>query len=92
MIQATIHSFTTLRQLAGKFSDVTRLRILKHPFSYYANGNPLVRMTSGEVEGMEGYRIRMHRDRKLVVNVEGLAVAIGNIHQESFETIEGAES
>lgn len=87
MSQATSQSFTSLRQLAAKFADTSCLRILQHPFSYYAVGNTLVRMTSGDVNGLEGYRIRMKRDRKLVVNVDGLAVAIGNIHQESFEEI-----
>lgn len=89
MIQSSSSSNpTSLQQLAEKVVDHSRLRILQHPFSYYTEGNNLVRMTSGDVTGMEGYRIRIHRDRKLVINVSGIAVAIGNIHRESFEEIE----
>lgn len=73
-----------LRTFAARFADTSRLRIMPHPFNYYATGHTLVRMTSGEVSGLEGYRFRIARDRQLVVNVDGIAVAIGGIHKETF--------
>lgn len=76
-----------MKQLEARFADVSRLRLMQHPFDYYAEGNILVRMTSGDSCGLEGYRIRIARDRKLVVNVDGLAVAIGGIHNDSFEEV-----
>lgn len=45
----------------------------------------LMRMTSADVTGLVEIRIRIARDRKLVVDVGGLTVAMGDIHQETFE-------
>lgn len=74
--------FIRLQQLAPE-----RVRVMPHPFSYYAEGNRLVRLTSGELQGMEGYRIRIARDRCLVTNIGGMSVAIGGIHKESYEEV-----
>lgn len=79
----------SLKRLAARFTDTSRLRIMRHPFDYYAEGNTLVRMTSGDVCGLEGYRIRIARDRRLVVNVGGVAVAISDIHKETFVEVAG---
>lgn len=91
-MQTTIQTKPSLQQLAARLSDVSRLRILQHPFSYYAEGNTLVRMTSGDVTGMEGYRIRIHRDRKLVVDLGDIAVAIVGIFRDTFEEVEKTDS
>lgn len=74
--------FIRLQRLAPE-----RIRIMPHPFSYYAEGNKLIRLTSGELQGMEGYRIRIARDRCLVTNVGGMSVAIKGIHKETFEEV-----
>lgn len=66
--------------------DATRIRFLLHPFEHYA-GSQLVRITSGPMAGLEGYIIRIDRDRKLVMRVGDLTIAVGGIHRESFENV-----
>ena len=65
-----------------------RVRFLLHPFKYYAGGNIKLRITSGYLAGMEGYVIRIDRDRRLVMDVGGMSVAIAGIHCERFEVVE----
>lgn len=66
----------------------TRIRFMPHAFDYYAEGNALIRITSGPLAGMEGYRIRIARDKCFVTSLGGLTVAIGGIYKETFENIE----
>lgn len=66
----------------------TRIRFMPHSFGYYSVGNPLIRITSGVLAGLEGYRIRIARDKCLVTSIGGMAVAIGGIHRESFENLD----
>lgn len=66
----------------------TRIRFMPHTFDYYSEGNTLIRITSGILTGMEGYRIRIARDKCLVTSVGGMTVAIGGIHRESFENMD----
>lgn len=65
-----------------------RVRFLLHPFHYYARNRILLRITGGELAGLEGYVIRIDRDRRLVMNIGGLSVAIGGVHAEHFEEVE----
>lgn len=65
-----------------------RIRFLLHPFHYYAGGNIKLRLTSGFLAGLEGYVIRIDRDRRLVMDVGGMSVAISGIHCEKFEVVE----
>lgn len=65
-----------------------RIRFLLHPFKYYAGGNVKLRLTSGFLAGIEGYVIRIDRDRRLVMDVGGMSVAISGIHCEKFEVVE----
>lgn len=66
----------------------TRIRFMPHPIEYYSTGNTPVRITSGALAGMEGYRIRISRDKCLVTTLDGMTVAIGGIHRESFENLD----
>ena len=66
----------------------TRIRFMPNPFDHYATGNTLVRLTSGPLAGLEGYRIRIARDKCLVTSLGGISVAIGGIHKDSFENID----
>lgn len=66
----------------------TRIRFMPHTFGYYSDGNPLIRITSGLLAGLEGYRIRIARDKCLVTSFGGMTVAIGGIHRESFENLD----
>ena len=65
-----------------------RVRFLLHPFKYYAGGNVKLRITSGFLAGLEGYVIRIDRDRRLVMDVGGMSVAIAGVHCEKFEVVE----
>ena len=64
-----------------------RIRFLLHPFQYYAGGNIKLRITSGFLAGLEGYVIRIDRDRRLVMDVGGMSAAISGIHCETFEVV-----
>lgn len=66
----------------------TRIRFLPHSLDYYSSGNALVRITSGSLAGMEGYRLRISRDKCLVTTLGDLTVAIGGIHRDSFENLD----
>lgn len=66
----------------------TRIRVLPHSLDYYSVGNPLIRITSGILSGLEGYRIRISRDKCLVTTLGGITVAIGGIYKESFENLD----
>lgn len=66
-----------------------RVRILLRPFTYYAGRNVLLRITTGFLAGIEGYVIRIDRDRRLIMNVGGMSVAISGIHCEKFEVVAG---
>ena len=66
-------------------TDPNRIRFLLRPFVYYAQNRTLLRITTGEYAGLEGYVIRIARDRKLVMDVGGMSIAISGIHAERFE-------
>lgn len=68
--------------------EPTRIRFMPHAIDYYSEGNPLVRITSGLLAGLEGYRIRISRDKCLVTSLGGLTVAIGGIYKENFENLD----
>lgn len=78
-----MQSFMRVAQVAP-----TRIRFMPHPYDYYAVGNPLVKITSGVLSGLEGYRIRLSRDKCLITSIGGMAVAISGIHKESFENLD----
>ncbi|WP_258321677.1 hypothetical protein [Bacteroides sp. ET336] len=65
-----------------------RIRFMQHPIDYYSTGHPLVKITSGILDGVEGYQIRISRDKCLVTTIGGLTIAIGGISKENFENID----
>ena len=67
--------------------DPTRIRILQHPIGHYAEGNIRLRVLTGILKGQEGYLIRIARDRKLVMKIGDMVVAIGGVHKEQFEEV-----
>ena len=68
-------------------SDPDRLRFLLRPFVYYSKNRTLLRIVTGDYAGLEGYVIRISRDRRLVMDVGGMAVAVSGIHAERFEEV-----
>ena len=69
-----------------------RIRFLLHPYHYYARNRILLRITTGEMAGLEGYIIRIDRDRRLVMDIGGMSVAISGVHAEHFEEVEQSET
>lgn len=68
--------------------DPSRIRFLVNPLTHYAEGNTLVEIMTGPLAGLQGYIIRIDRDRKLVIGVGDMTVAIGGVHKENFEKVE----
>ncbi len=53
------------------------------------NSNPKVRVMDGQFAGAEGYVVRIRRDRKVVLVLDGIiAVAISGIHHSLLQIIE----
>ena len=73
-------------------TDSERLRFLLRPFVYYSKNRTMLRILTGEYAGLEGYVIRIARDRRLVIDVGGMAVAISGVHAERFEEVHKNES
>lgn len=73
-------------RIAG--TDPSRIRFLVNPLTHYAEGNTLVEIMTGPLAGLQGYIIRIDRDRKLVIGVGYMTVAIGGVHKENFEKVE----
>ena len=69
-------------------TDPSRIRFLVNPLTHYAEGNTLVEIMTGPLAGLQGYIIRIDRDRKLVIGVGDMTVAIGGVHKENFERVE----
>ena len=68
-------------------TEPERLRFLLRPFIYYSKNRTLLRIITGDYAGLEGYVIRIARDRRLVMDVGGMAVAISGVHAERFEEV-----
>ena len=73
-------------------TEPERLRFLLRPFLYYSKNRTLLRIVTGEYAGLEGYVIRIARDRKLVMDVGGMAVALSGVHAECFEEVNKNEA
>lgn len=71
-----------LRQVAAVAGE--RLTFLPKPFSHYEQGHKLLRIVSGPLQGLEGCVLRIGRDRRLVMGVGNLTVAIADVHREQF--------
>ncbi len=73
-------------------TEPERLRFLLRPFVYYSKNRTLLRIVTGEYAGLEGYVIRIARDRKLVMDVGGMAVVLSGVHAERFEEVNKNEA
>ena len=69
-------------------TDPDRIRFLLRPFVYYSRNRTLLRIMTGDYAGLEGYVIRIARDRKLVMDFGGMAVAVAGVHAERFEEVD----
>lgn len=60
--------------------------LLQDPYRHFTVGQR-VRVRDGEFKGMEGYVLRMRGDRKLVIALGEMAIAVSGIHHTLFEPI-----
>ena len=65
-----------------------RVIFLRDPFIKFAKDHVKLRVLTGVFKGQEGYVVRVMRDRHLVMEFGGYAVAISNVHNEDFEIAE----
>lgn len=69
-------------------SEPERVTFLRDPFVKFAKDHVKLRVLTGLFTGQEGYVVRVKRDRQLVMDFGGYAVAISNVHNEDFEIVE----
>ena len=69
-------------------SEPERVTFLRDPFIKFAKDHVKLRVLTGILAGQEGYVVRILRDRQLVMDFGGNAVAISNVHNEDFEVAE----
>ncbi len=69
-------------------SEPERVTFLRDPFIKFAKDHVRLRVLTGLFKGQEGYVVRVKRDRQLVMELGGYAVAISNVHNEDFEVAE----
>ena len=64
-----------------------RVTFLRDPFEKFAKDHVKLRVLTGIFTGCEGYIVRIDRDRQLVFDFGGYAVAIRGVHKEDFEVV-----
>ncbi len=65
-----------------------QVTFLRDDFEKFAKDHVKLRVLTGPFKGYEGYIVRIDRDRQLVFNFGGIAVAIRGVHKEDFEIVE----
>lgn len=65
-----------------------RVTFLRDPFVKFARDHVKLRVLTGILAGQVGYVVRILKNRQLVMDLGGYAVAINNVHNEDFEIAE----
>lgn len=65
-----------------------QVTFLRDPFEKFVKDHTRLRVLTGVFKGYEGYLVRINRDRQLVFDFAGYAVAIRGVHREDFEIVE----
>ena len=65
-----------------------QITFLREPFENFVKDHVKLRVLTGVFKGYEGYIVRIDRDRQLVFDFGGLAVAIRGVHKEDFAIVE----
>lgn len=68
--------------------DPRRITFLQAPFERFAADHVRLRVLTGPFAGQEGYVVRVRRDRRLVMDFGGYAVAISDVHNDDFAVAE----
>lgn len=69
-------------------TEPERVTFLRDPFVKFAKDHVRLRVLTGMLAGQEGYVVRILRDRQLVMDFGGYAVAISHVHNEDFQIVE----
>ena len=69
-------------------SEPERVTFLRDPFVKFAKDHVKLRVLTGIMAGQVGYVVRILKNRQLVMDLGGYAVAINNVHNEDFEIAE----
>ena len=69
-------------------SEPERVTFLRDPFVKFAKDHVRLRVLTGVMAGQEGYVVRILKNRQLVMDFGGYAVAINDVHNEDFEIAE----
>ena len=65
-----------------------QVTFLRDAFEKFAKDHVKLRVLTGPFKDYEGYIVRIDRDRQLVFDFGGMAVAIRGVHKEDFEVVE----
>ncbi len=68
-------------------SNPYEITLLRDAFEKFAENRVKLRLLTGPFAGHEGYIVRIHRDRQLVMQLGGITVALRGIHRETFEIV-----
>lgn len=69
-------------------SEPERITFLRDPFVTFAKDHVKLRVLTGIMAGQVGYVVRILKNRQLVMDFGGYAVAINDVHNEDFEIAE----
>ena len=69
-------------------SGPEHVTFLRDPFVKFAKDHVKLRVLTGIMAGQVGYVVRILKNRQLVMDLGGYAVAINNVHNEDFEIAE----
>ena len=63
------------------------ITLLRDSFEKFAENRVKLRLLTGPFAGHEGYIVRIHRDRQLVMQLGGITIALRGVHRETFEVV-----
>lgn len=82
MSRKDYEQFTNLLQ-----SCPERVSFMKKDQEHFAEGHTIKRIVSGPLTGLEGYIVRINRDRKFITKFGQVTVSIDNAHKEVVEDV-----
>ena len=68
-------------------SNPYEITLLRDSFEKFAKNRVKLRLLTGPFAGHEGYIVRIHRDRQLVMQLGGITIALRGVHRETFEVV-----
>lgn len=60
---------------------IEEIVVLTHPFAGYAKKNVRFFVMDGPFEGQEGYKINLHREKKLAISFGNMSLALNTLYQ-----------